>query len=187
MVCVPFSRRTAQRVRRLFGGPLPRRYTRRRQSRKPSRGIDRCRQARGKLVFFTAMDRICENGWQGVELKSTGMAVRGKVPAERVFSASIREYFRQHSRRRRGQHSGSGARHHWKAMAGSLSAEESRKVLRQGFYDPDGLHVTTRVSSRDRYIHQPVKKDVAPKSLADLLDPKGPARCARVIPPTRPR
>ena len=61
--------------------------------------------------------------------------------------------------------------------------EEVAKYYDKGYYDPDGLHVTTRVLvSPLGYNTNLVKKEDAPKSFADLLDPKWAGKMVKAHP-----
>jgi iron(III) transport system substrate-binding protein len=61
--------------------------------------------------------------------------------------------------------------------------EEVAKYYDKIYYDPDGLHVTTRVLvSPLGYNTSLVKKEDAPKSFADLLDPKWAGKMVKAHP-----
>jgi iron(III) transport system substrate-binding protein len=61
--------------------------------------------------------------------------------------------------------------------------EEVAKYYDKKFYDPDGLHITTRVLvSPFGYNTKLVKKEDAPKSFADLLDPKWAGKMVKAHP-----
>ncbi len=71
------------------------------------------------------------------------------------------------------------------ATAGSAPylPEEVAKHYDQAYYDPDALHVTTRVLvSPFGYNTNLVKKEDAPKSFADLLDPKWAGKMVKAHP-----
>jgi iron(III) transport system substrate-binding protein len=61
--------------------------------------------------------------------------------------------------------------------------EEVAKYYDKMYYDPDGLHITTRVLvSPLGYNTSLVKKEDAPKSFADLLDPKWAGKMVKAHP-----
>jgi iron(III) transport system substrate-binding protein len=131
----------------------------------------------GKCAFYTAMDlTLAERLAKTFEAKYPGVSVRvERSGAERVFTRIAQEY---------------GSRIHavdvvntadaahcivWK-RDGWLEAylpEDVAKHFDKGYYDTDGFHVTTRILVCPiAYNTTLVKKDDAPKSYADLLDPK---------------
>ena len=106
--------------------------------------------------------------------------------AERVFTAHRPGVLRATSARstwstpptRRIASSGS-------ATAGSrpICRRRSRKHYDKAYYDPNGLHVTTRILvSPIAYNTNLVKKEDAPKSFADLLDPKWAGKMVKAHP-----
>ena len=106
--------------------------------------------------------------------------------AERVFQRIGQEYSSQHPRGRRGQHrrrralSSSGS-----ATAGSrpICRRRSRKHYDKAYYDADGLSIATRILvSPIAYNTNLVKKEDAPKSFADLLDPKWAGKMVKAHP-----
>jgi len=131
----------------------------------------------GKLAFYTAMDLpVAEKFAKTFETKFPGISVRvERSGAERVFQRIGQEM-------ESGIHavdvvnSADGAhfivwkRNNW--LAPYLPEEVARHYPAQ-YYDPDGLWVTTRVwLSSLGYNTNLVKPEEAPKSFADLLDPK---------------
>jgi iron(III) transport system substrate-binding protein len=131
----------------------------------------------GKLAFYTAMDlSVAEKLARIFEAKYAGIAVRvDRSGAERVFQ-------------RIGQEQDSGihavdvvnsadASHFivWKrnGWLAPYLPEEVAKYFPVEHFDPDGLYATTRVwLSSIGYNTNLVKPADAPKSFADLLDPK---------------
>ena len=131
----------------------------------------------GKLAFYTAMDLpVAEKLAKTFEAKFSGIAVRvERSGAERVFQ-------------RIGQEQGSGihavdvvnsadASHFivWKrnGWLAPYLPEDVAKYFPPDYFDPDGLHATTRVwLSSLGYNTNLVKPAEAPKSFADLLDPR---------------
>jgi iron(III) transport system substrate-binding protein len=141
----------------------------------------------GKLVFYTAMDlQLAERFGRTFEQKYPGIAVRvERSGAERVFQRIDQEY-------RSNIHAvdvvNTADQAHciiWKRN-GWLAAylpEEVAKNYDRRFYDADALHVTTRVLvSPFGYNTKLVKAADAPKSFADLLDPKWAGKMVKAHP-----
>jgi iron(III) transport system substrate-binding protein len=141
----------------------------------------------GKLAFYTAMDLpIAERFGKAFEARFTGISVRvERSGAERVFQRIGQEM-------ESGIHavdvvnSADGAhfivwkRNGW--LAAYLPEEVARRYPAQ-YYDPDGLWLTTRVwLSSLGYNTNLVKPEEAPKSFADLLDPKWMGRMVKAHP-----
>jgi iron(III) transport system substrate-binding protein len=131
----------------------------------------------GKCAFYTAMDlTLAERLAKTFEAKYGGISVRvERSGAERVFTRIAQEY---------------GSRIHavdvvntadaahciaWKRN-GWLEAylpEDVARHFERTYFDPDGFHVTTRILVAPiAYNTKMVSKEDAPKSYADLLDPK---------------
>src|SRR5437868_10847049 len=140
-----------------------------------------------KLVFYTAMDlRLAERFGRTFEQKYPGIAVRvERSGAERVFQRIDQEY-------RSNIHAvdvvNTADQAHciiWKRN-GWLAAylpDEVAKNYDKRFYDPDALHVTTRVLvSPFGYNTKLVKAADAPKSFAALLDPKWAGKMVKAHP-----
>src|SRR4051812_15845043 len=131
----------------------------------------------GKLVFYTAMDlQFAERLGKTFEAKFPGIAVRvERSGAERVFQRIDQEY---QSNIRAVDVVNTADQAHciiWKGNGwlASYLPEDVAKYYDKAFYDPEALHVTTRVLvSPIAYNTSLVKKDDAPKSFADLLHPK---------------
>ncbi|MFL5069938.1 MAG: extracellular solute-binding protein [Xanthobacteraceae bacterium] len=141
----------------------------------------------GKLVFYTAMDlQLAERFGRTFEQKYPGIAVRvERSGAERVFQRIDQEY---RSNIRAVDVVNTADQAHciiWKRN-GWLAAylpEEVAKNFDKRFYDPDALHVTTRVLvSPFGYNTKLVKAEDAPKSFADLLDPKWAGKMVKAHP-----
>jgi iron(III) transport system substrate-binding protein len=131
----------------------------------------------GKLAFYTAMDLdFAQRLGKQFEAKYPGIAVRvERSGAERIFTRIAQEY---------------GSKIHavdvvntadhahcivWKrnGWLAPYLPEEVAKHFDKRYYDPDALHVTTRILvSPLGYNTTLVTKEEAPKSFADLLDPK---------------
>jgi iron(III) transport system substrate-binding protein len=141
----------------------------------------------GRLAFYTAMDLpVAERFAKAFEAKYSGIAVRvERSGAERVFQ-------------RIGQEKASNihavdvvnsadAAHFivWKRN-GWLSAYVPEDVARhfpERYRDPDGMHALTRVwLSSLGYNTNLVKPEEAPKSFADLLDPRWAGRMVKAHP-----
>ncbi len=131
----------------------------------------------GRLAFYTAMDLpIAERFGKAFEAKFPGIAVRvERSGAERVFQRIGQEMeSRIHAvdvvNSADGAHFIVWKRNGW--LAPHLPEEVARHFPAP-YYDPDGLWITTRVwLSSLGYNTNLVKPQEAPRSFADLLDPK---------------
>jgi iron(III) transport system substrate-binding protein len=131
----------------------------------------------GKLVFYTAMDlQLAEYYGKTFEQKYTGIAVRvERSGAERVFQRIGQEY---QSNIRAVDVVNTADQAHcitWKqnGWLAPYLPEEVSKYFDKAYYDPDALHLTTRVLVSPFGVNTSlVKMEDAPKSFADLLDPK---------------
>src|SRR6516225_6364746 len=131
----------------------------------------------GKLAFYTAMDLpVAEKFAKTFETKFPGVTVRvERSGAERVFQRIGQEmdsgiHAVDVVNSADGVHFIVWKRNDW--LAPYLPEEVARHYPAQ-YYDPDGLWVTTRVwLSSLGYNTNLVKPEEAPKSFADLLDPK---------------
>src|SRR4051794_39615908 len=141
----------------------------------------------GKLVFYTAMDlQLAEYYGKMFEAKYPGIAVRvERSGAERVFQRIGQEY---------------GSNIHavdvvntadqahciiWKqnGWLAPYLPDEVAKYYDKAYYDPDALHLTTRVLVSPFGINTSlVKMADAPKSFADLLDPKWAGKMVKAHP-----
>jgi iron(III) transport system substrate-binding protein len=141
----------------------------------------------GKLVFYTAMDlQLAERFGRTFEQKYPGIAVRvERSGAERVFQRIDQEY---RSNIRAVDVVNTADQAHciiWKrnGWLQPYLPEEVAKSFDKRFYDADALHVTTRVLvSPFGYNTKLVKADDAPKSFADLLDPKWAGKMVKAHP-----
>ena len=141
----------------------------------------------GKVVFYTAMDlQLAERFGRTFEQRYPGIAVRvERSGAERVFQRIDQEY-------RSNIHAvdvvNTADQAHciiWKrnAWLAAYLPEEVAKHYDKRFYDPNALHVTTRVLvSPFGYNTKLVKAEDAPKSFADLLDPKWAGKMVKAHP-----
>jgi ABC-type Fe3+ transport system substrate-binding protein len=131
----------------------------------------------GKLAFYTAMDLpVAEKFAKTFEARFAGIAVRvERSGAERVFQRIGQEmesriYACDVVNSADAAHFIVWQRNGW--LAPYLPEEVARHYPKE-YYDPDGLFVTTRVwLSSLGYNTSMVKAQDAPKSFADLLDPK---------------
>jgi iron(III) transport system substrate-binding protein len=141
----------------------------------------------GKLAFYTAMDlQFAQRLGKAFEAKFPGIAARvERSGAERIFTRIAQEY---------------GANIHAVDVVNTADAahcivwkrndwlapyvpEDVAKHFAKQYYDPDGFHATTRILvSPIAYNTNLVKKEEAPKSFADLLDPKWAGKLVKAHP-----
>jgi iron(III) transport system substrate-binding protein len=141
----------------------------------------------GKSSFYTAMDlQFAEKLGKEFEAKFSGIAVRvERSGAERVFTRIGQEYSSNvHAvdvvNTADQSHCIVWKRNGWLAP---YLPEEVVKYYDKQYYDPDGLEVTTRILvSPIAYNTDLVKKEEAPKSFADLLDPKWKGKMVKAHP-----
>lgn len=141
----------------------------------------------GKLAFYTAMDlQLAERFGRTFEAKFPGISVRvERSGAERVFQRIDQEYRSNiHAvdvvNTADQSHCIVWKRNKWLA---AYLPEEVAKHYDKRYYDPNGLHVTTRVLvSPFGYNTKLVKAEEAPKSFADLLDPKWAGKMVKAHP-----
>jgi len=141
----------------------------------------------GKCAFYTAMDlQFAEKLGKDFEAKFPGIAVRvERSGAERVFTRIGQEYSSNvHAvdvvNTADQSHCLAWKRNGWLAP---YLPEEVVKYYDKDYYDPDGLHVTTRVLVSPFGINTDlVKMADAPKSFADLLDPKWKGKMVKAHP-----
>src|SRR5882757_7760597 len=141
----------------------------------------------GKLAFYTAMDlQLAERFGKMFEARYPGIAVRvERSGAERVFQRIDQEY--QSNIYAVDVVNTSDQAHCiiWKrnGWLQPYLPEEVAKYYDKTFYDPDGVDVTTRVLvSPIGYNTSLVKAADAPKSFADLLDPKWAGKMVKAHP-----
>jgi iron(III) transport system substrate-binding protein len=141
----------------------------------------------GKLSFYTAMDlQFAERLGKTFEAKYPGIAVRvERSGAERVFQRIDQEYSSKIYtvdvvNTADQAHCIIWKRNGWLAP---YLPEEVAKHFDKRFYDPEGLAITTRILiSPFGYNTDLVKKEDAPKSFKDLLDPKWKGKMVKAHP-----
>jgi iron(III) transport system substrate-binding protein len=141
----------------------------------------------GKVAFYTAMDlAFAEKLGKTFEQAYPGIAVRvERSGAERIYTRIGQEYS---SNIRAVDVVNTSDLSHcivWKreGWLAPYMPEEVAKHYDKEFYDPDGLYVTTRILvSPIGYNTNLVKKEDAPKSFADLLDPKWKGKICKAHP-----
>jgi len=141
----------------------------------------------GKLAFYTAMDLpVAEKFAKAFEAKYPGITVRvERSGAERVFQRIGQEmgsriYAADVVNSADAAHFIVWRREGW--LAPYLPEEVARHFAAE-HYDPDGLFVTTRIwLSSLGYNTTLVKPQDAPKSYADLLDPKWTGKMVKAPP-----
>jgi iron(III) transport system substrate-binding protein len=141
----------------------------------------------GKVVFYTAMDlQFAQQCGKAFEAKFPGIAVRvERSGAERVFTRISQEYGSNvHAvdvvNTADQAHCILWKRNSWLAP---YLPEEVAQHYDKRYYDPDALHVTTRILvSPIAYNTSLVKNEDAPKSFADLLDPKWAGKLVKAHP-----
>jgi iron(III) transport system substrate-binding protein len=176
----PFSRRdvlkgtTALGLATVFAEPL------RAQAPAPSAitpALVEAAKKEGKLAFYTAMDlAFAQRLGKKFEETYPGISVRvERSGAERVFTRIGQEYTANIravdvANTADAAHCIVWTRNGWLEP---YLPEEVAKHYDKAYYDPNGLFVVTRILvSPIAYNTNLVKKEEAPKSFADLLDPK---------------
>ncbi len=141
----------------------------------------------GKAVWYTSVDLpLAERVARTFEAKYPGVAVRvERSGAERVFTRIGQEYTSNIravdvANTADAAHCIVWTRNGWLEP---YMPEDVAKHFGKDYYDPDGLHVTTRILvSPIAYNTNLVKKEEAPKSFADLLDPKWAGKIVKAHP-----
>jgi iron(III) transport system substrate-binding protein len=141
----------------------------------------------GKLTFYTAMDlAFAQHLGKAFETKYPGISVRvERNGAERIFTRIAQEYGSKiHAvdvvNTADQAHCIVWTRNGWLAP---YLPEEVAKYYDKAYYHPDALHITTRVLvSPFGYNTNLVKEEDAPKSFADLLDPKWAGKMVKAHP-----
>jgi iron(III) transport system substrate-binding protein len=138
----------------------------------------------GKLAFYTAMDlAFAEQLGKAFEVTFPGVAVRvERSGAERIFTRIGQEYSSKiHAvdvvNTADATHCTVWKRNGWLQP---YLPEDVARHFDTRYYDPDATHVTTRILvSPIAYNSNLVKPPEAPKSFADLLDPKWAGRMVK--------
>ena len=141
----------------------------------------------GKVAFYTAMDlQFAQQLGKKFEATFPGIAVRvERSGAERVFTRIGQEYSANiHAvdvvNTADQAHCIVWKRNGWLAP---YLPEDVAKHFDKRYYDPDALHVTTRILvSPIGYNTNLVKKEDAPKSFKELLDPKWAGKMVKAHP-----
>jgi iron(III) transport system substrate-binding protein len=141
----------------------------------------------GKLVFYTAMDlAFAQRLGREFEKTYSGIAVKvERSGAERVYQRIAQEYKSKiHAvdvvNTADAAHCIVWKRNGWLAP---YLPEDVAKHYDKRYYDPDAFHVTTRILvSPLAYNTKLVKKEDAPKSFKDLLDPKWSGKLVKAHP-----
>src|SRR4029077_15915885 len=144
-------------------------------------------QKEGKVAFYTAMDLpVAEKLAKAFEAKYPGVAVRvERSGSERIFQRVAQEMASNiHAcdvlNSADAAHFIVFKRNGWLAP---LVSDEMAQHFPAEYRDPDGLFVTTRVwLSSIGYNTELVKPEDAPKSFADLLDPKWAGKMVKAHP-----
>jgi iron(III) transport system substrate-binding protein len=141
----------------------------------------------GRVVFYTSLDLpVAEHIARVFEAKFPGVTLRvERSGAERLFQRIQQEYkSRIHAvdiiNTADAAHCIAWKRNDW--LVPYLPEEVARHYPKE-YYDPDGFFVTSRVwLSSLGYNTNLVKPDEAPKSFADLLDPKWTGKMVKAHP-----
>jgi len=141
----------------------------------------------GRLAFYTAMDiPVAERLAKGFGARYSGIAVRvERSGSERLYSRIEQE---------RGSNisavdvvNSADAAHFivWKrnGWLAPYVPEEAAQHIPARYRDPEGMHITTRIwLSSIGYNTRMVKAEEAPRSFADLLDPKWAGKMVKAHP-----
>ena len=141
----------------------------------------------GKLAFYTAMDlAFAQQLAKAFEEKFPGIAVKvERSGAERIYTRIAQEYGSKiHAvdvvNTADAAHCIVWKRNGW--LAPYLPEEVARHFDKR-YYDPDALHITTRILvSPLGYNTKLVTKEDAPRSFKDLLDPKWAGKMVKAHP-----
>ena len=141
----------------------------------------------GKVVFYTAMDlQFAQQLGKAFEVNFPGIAARvERSGAERVFTRIDQEYSANIHAVDVVNTSDQAHCIVWKSNGwlAPYLPEDVAKNFDKRYYDPDGLHATTRILvSPLAYNTSLVKKEDAPKSFKDLLDPKWKGKMVKAHP-----
>ena len=131
----------------------------------------------GKVAFYTAMDLRSRSRWARCSRRSSPASrCAWSAPAPNASSRRIGQEYSANIHAVDVVNTADAAhcivwkRNNWLAP---YLPEDVAKHFDKRYYDPDGFHATTRILvSPIAYNTNLVKKEEAPKSFADLLDPK---------------
>lgn len=131
----------------------------------------------GKIVYYTAVDvKVAEQVAKAFEARFPGVAVQvERSGAERVFQRIGQEYTSKIYNVDVVNSSDAAHFVHWKreGWLAPVLPEDVAKYYAPAYRDPDGLFAAWRVTlSPIAYNTKLIKPEEAPKSFADLLDPK---------------
>lgn len=141
----------------------------------------------GKVVFYTAMDlTLAQRLGREFEQRFPGISARvERSGAERVFTRIAQEYSSNIYAVDLANTSDLAHVSHWKrdGLITPYLPEEVAQHYPKQYYDPNGLFIVTRVLvSPIGYNTNMVKPEEAPKSFADLLDPKWAGKMVKAHP-----
>jgi len=141
----------------------------------------------GKVIYYTSIDLpIAERIAKAFEAKFPGIAVRvERSGAERVFQRISQEYASRIYAVDAVNSSDAAHFIAWKreGILESFVPEDVAKYYKPEHQDPDGQHAAFRVNlCVIGYNTSLVKKDDAPKSFADLLDPRWAGKMVKAHP-----
>ena len=131
----------------------------------------------GKLILYSSMDLpVGEKLGKAFEAAYPGITIQiERSGSERLFQRIDQEFGSGIRAADVDQHLGCVAHHHLEAeqMAGALRIGGYGPAFSPEYRDPDGMSATSRIYlSSMAYNTKLVKAEDAPKSFADLLDPK---------------
>ena len=131
----------------------------------------------GKLILYSSMDLpVGEKLGKAFEAAYPGVSVQiERSGSERLFQRIDQEFASNIRAADIDQHVGRLAFHHLEEerLADAVRAGRRRQTFSANYRDPDGMFATSRIwLSSIAYNTNLVKPEDAPKSFADLLDPK---------------
>lgn len=141
----------------------------------------------GKVAFYTAMDlTLAQRFGRAFERRFPGISARvERSGAERVFTRIAQEFSSNIHSVDVANTSDLAHVIHWKrdGFLAPYLPEEVVKHYPKDYYDPEGFQIVTRVLvSPFGYNTNLVKAEEAPKSFADLLDPKWAGKMVKAHP-----
>lgn len=141
----------------------------------------------GKVAFYTAMDlTLAQRFGRTFEQRFPGISARvERSGAERVFTRIAQEFSSNIHAVDVANTSDLAHVIHWKrdGLLAPYLPEEVVKHYPKQYYDPEGFQIVTRVLvSPFGYNTNLVKAEDAPKSFADLLDPKWAGKMVKAHP-----